>query len=55
MVIFEINPVHGVSQSPVRKNKQKTKKTEQTPAKEHYIKHRFSELFKDCTKNTQLH
>ena len=44
MVTFEVSPVHGVSQSPVRQNK---KKPEQTPANQHYIKHRFSELFKD--------
>ena len=47
---FEVNPEHGLSQSPVRKDQ---KKIEQTPtkSKEHYIKHQFSQLFKD----TQLH
>ena len=49
-MIFEVNAERGVSQSPVRQNKKK-KKPEQTPTKEHYIKHRFSELFK----GTQLH
>ena len=50
MMIFEVNSELDISQSPVR-----PKKKEQTPTifTEHYIKHRFSELFKDTQNYTE--